>query len=304
MLGTPDGQQLHWEVVGDPDGPPLVHLHGGPGSGCTETTRRAYTDSGYRAVLLDQRGCGRSLPSAADPTTSLATNTTQHQLADLELLRDHLGVERWTVVGSSWGVTLGLAYAQAHPDRVRAMVLLAVTAGTRREVEWITQDMSRVFPREWERFASLVPKEERHDLPVAYTLLLADRDPDVRDRAARQWCAWEDVHVSLAPGWAPDPRFDNPAFRATYARLVTHYWSADHFLPDGAGVHPGMPRVHGIPAVLVHGRFDVSGPLDTAWRLHRAWSGSELVVLGDAGHGGTGFAQARADALARFRDLP
>jgi len=201
-------------------------------------------------------------------------------------------------------VTLGLAYAQAHPERVRAMVLMAVTAGTRREVEWITQDMSRVFPREWERFAGLVPEWERGDLPTAYARLLADPDARVRDRAAREWCAWEDVHVSLAPGWAPDPRFDDPAFRGTFARLVTHYWSADHFLPDGAGVHPGMARVHGIPAVLAHGRFDVSGPLDTAWRLHRSWPGSELVVLGDAGHGGAGFADARAAALDRFRTAP
>ncbi len=304
LLPTPDGQLLHWEVVGDPAGPPLLHLHGGPGSGCTTTTRRAYETSGYRAVLLDQRGCGRSLPSAADPTTSLATNTTQHQLADLELLRAHLGIDRWTVVGSSWGVTLGLAYAQEHPDRVRAMVLLAVTAGTRREVEWITQDMRRVFPREWERFADLVPEPERGDLPAAYARLLADPDPEVRDRAAREWCAWEDVHVSLMPGWQPDPRYDDPGFRMTFARLVTHYWSSDHFLPDGAGVHPRMARVHGIPAVLVHGRFDVSGPLDTAWRLQRAWPGSELVVLGDAGHGGNGFAEARAEALERFRVLP
>jgi len=303
VLATPDGQLLHWEVVGDPDGPALVHLHGGPGSGCTGATRRAYADSGHRAVLLDQRGCGRSLPSAADPATSLAANTTQHQVADLELLREHLGVERWTVVGSSWGVTLGLAYAQSHPHRVRAMVLMAVTAGTRREVEWITQDMGRVFPREWERFAGLVPEMERDDLPRAYARLLADSDPEVGDRAAREWCAWEGVHVSLMPGWAPDPRYDDPVLRTTFARLVTHYWSADHFLPDGAGVHPGMARVHGIPAVLVHGRFDVSGPLDTAWRLHRAWPGSELVVLGDAGHGGTGFAEARRDALAQFRRL-
>lgn len=230
-------------------------------------------------------------------------NTTDHLVADIERLRGHLGIERWVVVGVSWGVTLGLVYAERHPERVTAMVLGAVTSGTRREVAWITRDMGRVFPREWERFAAVVPGAERGgDLSAAYARLLADHDPQVRERAALEWGRREDVHVSLMPGWEPNPRFEDPQFRLVFARLVTHYWSHGCFLPDGE-VSAGMHRLAGTPGVLVHGRWDVSGPLDTAYVLHRAWPGSQLVILGDAGHGGTGFPEAMTAALDGFRYL-
>lgn len=292
-LLTRDGQELYWETVGDPHGPPAVYLHGGPGSGASEQARRYFT--GHRGVLMDQRGAGRSRPSAADPGTSLESNTTQHLVADLELLREHLGIDRWTVVGVSWGVTLGLVYAQTHPDRVDAMVLAAVTAGTRREIQWITREMGRVFPREWEAFARDLPPD---DLPAAYARLLDNTA--TRDAAAKAWCDWEDTHVSLMPGWSPDPRYEDPAFRYAFARMVTHYWAHDCFLAEGQ-VDRDLHRIAHIPAVLIHGRHDVSSPLDTAWRLHRAWPASELVVLGDAGHGGAGFADQIAAALARLR---
>lgn len=292
VLATRDGQELYWETVGDPHGRPAVYLHGGPGSGSGEHARRYFT--GYRGVLMDQRGAGRSRPSAVDPGTSLESNTTQHLVADLELLREHLGIDRWTVVGVSWGVTLGLVYAQTHPERVEAMVLGAVTAGTRREISWITRDMGRVFPREWEAFARDLPPDE---LPAAYARLLAD--PATRDAAAKAWCDWEDTHVSLMPGWSPDPRYQDPGFRYAFARMVTHYWGNDCFLTDGQ-VERDLRRISHLPAVLLHGRHDVSSPLDTAWRLHRAWPASELVVLGDAGHGGAGFAEQVTAALAHL----
>lgn len=301
MLPTEDGQRIYWETVGNQDGVPGLYLHGGPGSGCSARARTVFDRSAYRVVLFDQRGCGRSRPSASDPATVLDTNTTAHQIEDIERLREHLGVERWVVYGVSWGVTLGLAYAQKHPARVVGMVLAAVTAGRRREIDWVTRDMGRVFPREWERFRDAVPEAERAgSLSAAYARLLADPDAGVREAAARSWCMWEDTHVSLMPGWEPDPRFEDPAFRFLFARLVTHYWSNDCFLTGGEEVLSNMPALAGIPAVLLHGRYDVSSPLDTAWSLHRAWPASELIVLGDAGHGGSGFAEARAAALERF----
>ena len=183
------------------------------------------------------------------------------------------------------------------------MVLGAVTSGSRRETAWIVRDVGRVFPREWERFAAVAPEAERGgDLSAAYARLLADPDPLVRKRAALEWCRWEDVHVSLMPGWEPSPRYEDPQFRLGFARLVTHYWSHGCFLAE-AEVLAGVHRLAGIPGVLIHGRRDVSGPLDTAWALHRAWPDSQLVVLDDAGHGGAGFPEAMTAALDGFRGL-
>ncbi len=291
LLDVSDGHTLYWEAIGDPAGTPAVYLHGGPGSGCRPGVRRYFDPSVFRAVLFDQRGCGRSRPLADDPDTDLSTNTTAHLVADIERLREHLAIDRWVVVGVSWGVTLGLAYAQAHPDRVISMALGAITSGTAREVEWITRDMRRVFPREWERFVEPVPAAERDgNLAAAYARLLAHPDAAVRAHAASRWCEWEDTHVSLVPGWRPSPRFQDPTFRMIFARLVTHYWGSDHFLEDGQ-IRDGMARLATIPAMLVHGRYDVSGPLDTAWELSRLWTGSRLVVVDDAGHGGGSFVE-------------
>lgn len=303
LLEVTDGHALYWETVGNPAGTPAVYLHGGPGSGCTPGARRNFDPSAYRAVLFDQRGCGRSRPLASQPAADLSTNTTAHLVEDMERLREHLGIDHWVVVGGSWGVTLALVYAQRHPERVIAMVLGAVTSGTRRETDWITRDMGRVFPREWEQFAAAVPEADRDgDLAAAYAQLLADPDPRMRERAALQWCTWEDTHVSLMPGWAPNPWYADPEFRMVFARLVTHYWSHGCFLRDGE-VLANMHLLERIPAVLIHGRYDVSGPLDTAWHLHRAWPASKLVVLDDAGHGGGSFVSELVIALDAFRTL-
>ncbi|MPQ96713.1 prolyl aminopeptidase [Modestobacter sp. I12A-02628] len=300
MLDVGDGHRLYWQVSGTPDGKPAVVLHGGPGQGIAPGHRRQFDPARYRVVQFDQRNCGRSTPSATEPEVDLTANTTAHLVADVERLREHLGVDRWLVWGGSWGVTLGLAYAQAHPGRVTELVLAAVTSGTRRETDWITRDMGRVFPREWERFRDGVPAGERDgDLSAAYSRLLHASDPAVRARAARDWCDWEDAHVSLAPDWAPHLSTADPAFQLQFARLVTHYWSHGCFLADGVLLRDAG-RLAGIPAVLVHGRLDVSGPLDTAWQLHRAWPGSELVVVDDAGHGGSSMSEVLVAALDRF----
>lgn len=299
-LDVGDGQTVYWETVGNPEGTPALWLHGGPGSGSSPGARRLFDPDAYRAVLFDQRGCGRSRPLADHPGADLSTNTTTHLIEDIEQLRSHLGVERWVVAGVSWGVTLALAYAQAHPQRVSAMALAAVTAGTRREIDWITRDMRRVFPREWDDFAAVLPERDRAgDLAAGYGRLLADQTPGVAEAAATAWCRWEDTHVSLMPGWQPDPRYQDAQFRQVFARLVTHYWGNGCFLTDGQ-ILSGMHRIKDIPAVLIHGRYDVSGPLDTAWDLHRLWDASELVVLEDAGHGGPDMMTALVHALDRF----
>jgi proline iminopeptidase len=287
-LDVGGGHSLYWEVCGNPDGRPAVVLHGGPGSGCTPGLRRWFDPARHRVVLFDQRNAGRSRPWAGEPTVDLRANTTPHLIADVERLREHLGVDRWLVFGGSWGVTLGLAYAQAHPGRVTELVLAAVTSPDRWLLRWITRDMGRVFPREWERFRDGVPAADRDgDLAAAYSRLLHDPDPAVRARAAQDWCDWEDTHVSLAPDAEPSLSIADPAFQLAFARVVTHYWANGCFLDDGQLLRDAH-RLAGVPGLLVHGRFDVSAPLDTAWQLHRAWPGSELVVLGDSGHSGAG----------------
>jgi proline iminopeptidase len=298
MLDVGDGHSIYWDVRGRDDGKPAVVVHGGPGAP-SEGMPRLLDPAAYRIVVVHQRNCGRSTPSAADPATDLSTNTTDALVSDLERVRDHLGIDRWLVVGASWGVTLGLAYAVAHPGRVSELVLASVTSGEPREVEWITRDMGRIWPEAWERFVEGVPDGERGgNLAAAYARLLAGPDAEVREQAARDWCAWEDTHVSLAPGWSPDPRFADPEFRMVFARLVTHYWGNDCFLPDGF-LRASVGRLAGIPGVLITGRHDVSGPPAVAWELHRAWPGSELEILEEAGHG-LGTTNAVIEATDRF----
>jgi proline iminopeptidase len=300
MLDVGGGHSVYWEVRGNPQGTPAVVVHGGPGAP-SNGMPRLLDPAVYRIVVVHQRNCGRSTPSAADPATDLSGNTTAALVADMEAVRALLGIDRWVVFGASWGTTLSLAYAQAHPERVAAMVLLAVCTTTRREVGWITRDMGRIWPEAWARFRDGVPEADRDgDLAAAYSRLLESPDADVRKTAARGWCAWEDVHVSLDPGWRPNPRFEDPTFRMVFARLVTWYWSHAGFLPDGQLLRE-VGRLAGIPAVLIAGRHDVSGPADIAWQLHRAWPGSELVIAEDGGHGSGALTQDALDAaFARF----
>ncbi len=301
VLDVGEGHSIYWECCGNPDGKSAVYLHGGPGSGSTAGARAFFDPSAYSVVLFDQRGSGRSRPLASEPDADLSANTTAHLIEDIEALRQHVGVERWTVLGLSWGSTLGLAYAQAYPQRVNALVLAAVTTTSRREVEWVTGEVRRIFPEEWDRFAAAVPVHLR-ELPLvdAYATMLFDADPAVREHAAREWCAWEDVHVSLAPGHRPNPRYDDPEFRLRFARLVTHYWRHAAFLEDGQLLRDA-PLLDGIPGVLIHGRYDVSSPLETPWLLSRRWARSELHVIDEAGHGaGDAFGAAIVETLERL----
>jgi proline iminopeptidase len=300
MLDVGDGQQIYWEVSGNREGRPALFLHGGPGAGCSAGSRRFFDPAAYRIVVFHQRGCGNSRPLASDADADLTINTTAHLIADIEVIRKHLDVDRWTILGISWGTTLGLAYAQQYPDRVAGLVLGLVTATTRREVEWMTHDLRRLYPSEWDRFAAVVPDSLRH-LPLveAYAELLADPDPRVRDQAAREWVVWD--HAQM--GNAPSPKFDDPNVRLTYARIVTHYWRNGGFL-DEEQLLRDADRLEGIPGALIQGAHDVSCPLDTAWDLAKQWTTAELTIV-DAGHGSSrttpdAFAAAVTAALDRL----
>jgi proline iminopeptidase len=285
QLDVGDSHSVYWEATGNSDGKPVVVLHGGPGSGSSPLFRHLFDQTAYRIVQFDQRNCGRSTPHAADPETNLGANTTAHLVADCEQLREHLGIERWMVWGGSWGTTLGLAYGESHPDRVTEMILVNVGTTSRKEVEWITRSMGRLFPEQWARFVDVVPPSERDgDLSAAYARLLHDADSAVRERAARAWCEWEDTHVATYAGHQHDTRYDDPRFRMCFARIVTHYWSNAAFLEDGQLLRDAH-KLRGIPGVLINGRLDLSTPPDTAWQLAQEWPDAELVLTDDAGHG-------------------
>lgn len=291
---------MYWETCGNLEGEPVLFLHGGPGSGSSTGQRRLFDPARFRSVLLDQRGSGRSQPLAGDPAVDLSVNTTHHLIADIELLRNHLQIEKWHVVGFSWGTTLSLAYAESFPERIGGLVLGLVTTTSRREVAWITEGVGRIFPQQWERFSQAVPQEYR-SIPLidAYAEMLNSSDRAIRDHAAIEWCAWEDAHVSLTPGHQPSARFEDPAFRYRFARLVTHYWRNGAFLPEGQLI-ADAPKLNDISGTMIHGRLDVSSPLDTAWELNRLWTTGTLQILDDAGHGSEdSFPAAVIGALAR-----
>ena len=284
----PDHTQIYWELSGNPIGKPALFLHGGPGSGLgAGGYRRGFDPERYLIVGIDQRGCGRSLPLAVDSLDQLASNTTQAIIGDIEAVRKHLNVDRWLVAGISWGTTLALAYALTYPDRVTELVLAAVTTTSRAEVDWITETVGRLFPEAWARFDAQSGRGPGERVVEAYARRLAHGDKDDRDRAAQQWDDWEAVHISLDPNSRPGPLHADPTRRLVFATLVTHYWAHDGFLPSGGtSILERVEELAGIPAVLIHGRRDVSGPAVTPWALNQAWPASELVIIESEGHGG------------------
>jgi len=302
-LDVGDGHRVYWEQCGHQDGKPVVVLHGGPGSGCTSGMRRYFDPHAYRIILFDQRNCGRSTPHASDAAVDLTTNTTEHLLGDIERLREHLHVDRWVVYGVSWGSTLGLAYAERHPDRVMGMVLVGVTVGRRTEIDWLYRDVARLFPAEWERFRGGVPAAERGaDLVAAYRRLVEDADPAVRAKAAADWTDWDWATASVDATAARPARWSDPSFQMARTRICTHYFANDLWLEDGTLVDH-VDRLSGVPAVLINGRLDLQCPLATAWEVQKAWPGSELVIVDGAGHssGDAGMGDAIVAATDRLR---
>jgi proline iminopeptidase len=301
-LDVGDGNLVYWETCGNPHGKPAVVLHGGPGSGCSTGVRRFFDPSAYRIVLFDQRGCGRSTPHASDPRTDLSVNTTEHLLADIERLRQHLGIDRWLLFGGSWGSTLGLAYAERNPQRVTAIVLVGVTTTRRSEIDWLYRGVAPLFPAQWARFRAGASAADRDgDLVEAYYRLLKDPDPVVRAKAAKDWCEWESTLVSVDPDAKPESRRLQPAFQMAFARIVTHYFRHNAWLEDGILLR-NAGALTGIPGVMVQGRLDLGGPLVTAWELAQAWPDGELVVVSGAGHasGDPGMREAVIAATDRF----
>jgi proline iminopeptidase len=283
MLDVGDANHLYWESCGNPQGRVALVLHGGPGSGCTPMHRRWFDPQAYRIVLFDQRGCGRSVPHASDATADLLTNTTDRLLADIEQLRQLLGVDAWVVVGNSWGSTLALTYAERHRAQVAALILIAVTTTRPSEIDWLYGGVGRFLPEQWARFRDGLPASDRgRDLVEAYNRLLHDPDPDVRERAALRWCEWEDA-VASSSGGAPNPRYRDPRFRMAFARIVSHYFSHDAWLDDGELLR-GATALEQIPGVMIHGSLDLGSPLIMAWELAKVWSQGELVVVDGAGH--------------------
>ena len=267
MLDVGEGDLLYWETCGNPSGRAALVLHGGPGSGCTAWHRRLFDPNAYRVVLFDQRNCGRSTPHASEPDVDLSSNTTPNLVADIERLREHLGVERWLVTGGSWGSALALAYAERHPDRVTGMVLWGVNSARRAEFDWLFRGgVGVLFPEQWERLRNAVPDDKRDlDIVEAFGELLFDPDPDVRAHAAYEWCLWE----SATPSWPPSSdlaeRFQDPAFALAFARIVTHYVRHDAWLAHDVLLRE-IAALAEIPAILVQGRFDFQAPLGSAWR--------------------------------------
>ena len=293
---------MYWETRGNSNGRPVLIVHGGPGSGRPRNAHKLFDPEVFQIVLLDQRGCGNSVPSAADPATDMAHNTTEHLLADMETLREYLGVERWLLYGGSWASTLILAYAQRHPDRVNGIVLVGVTMTRPQEIDWLYHGLRLLLPNEWERFRTGVPAEDRDgSLVEAYRRLMENPDPAVRDQAARDWCAWEDAviaHEILGSPGRYSAKSD-PA-KLAFARICTHYFAHAAWLDDGQLLR-NAHRLKGIPGVLIHGRLDLSGPLLSAWELAQTWPDAELEIIDDSGHTGSpAMREAIVDSIARF----
>ncbi|GBQ97047.1 proline iminopeptidase [Gluconacetobacter liquefaciens] len=297
VLDTGDGHRVYWELCGNPDGIPVVFLHGGPGGGCTPAHRRLFDPARYRILLFDQRGCGRSTPHAG-----LDNNTTWHLVADIERLRVLTGAERWLVFGGSWGSTLSLAYAETHPERVTGLILRGIFTLRHAELLWYYQEgASWLFPDKWEQFQAPIPEAERGDMMAAYRRRLTDPDRAVRVEAAVAWSVWEGETLTLRPAPALSAQHADEDYALAFSRIENHYFVHGGWLEEGQLIRD-VARIRHIPAVIVQGRYDAATPMRTAWDLHRAWPEADFRLVDDAGHAVSepGIQTALLDATDRF----
>ena len=271
---------LYIEESGNPQGKAVVFVHGGPGGGCEPWQRQFFNPQKYRIVLFDQRGCGRSTPHA-----ELRENTTWDLVADMEKIRELLGIERWVVFGGSWGSTLALSYSVTHPQRCLALVLRGIFLLRRAEVDWFYQQgASWIYPDAWEHYTSVIPEAERGDFVRAYHQRLTSEDAAVRRAAARAWSIWEGATSKLFPSTDLVSRFGEDRFAEAFARIECHYFVNGGFFESDNWLLENVHRLKGVPGVIVQGRYDVVCPMKSAWDLHRAWPEAELHVVADAGH--------------------
>ena len=301
-LDTGDGNRIYYEELGNPAGKPALIVHGGPGGGASRKPMRVWDPERYRVIRFDQRNCGRSTPHASDPAADMSRNTTHHLIADMERLREHLGIERWLLNGGSWGSTLVLAYAVRYPERVTEMIIPGVTMCRPEETDWLYKGARIFFPEAWERFRSGVPEDERDgNLVQAYARLMESPDEGVRAQAARDWLAWEDAVISLEANGTPGAYSDRvPDAQVAFVRICAHYFGNNAWL-EADEILRKADRLKGIPGILIHGRNDIGCPVRTAWELAQAWPDARLVVIEDSGHTGSEtFAQAMIDATDEF----
>jgi proline iminopeptidase len=300
FLDRPDGNRIFYTLSGNPSGRPVLLLHGGPGSGISESARRHFDPARWLIIQFDQRGCGASTPHASDFETTLFDNTTDHLIDDMQALRERLGLRRVTLFGTSWGATLALAYATRFPHRVSGVVLAGVTTTRWSEIDWLYRGLGLFLPEAFKLFLAAIPAElSQHHPVVAYHRLLNDEDVAVRDKAALDWHLWEAGSVSADPDAGFPPRWRDRRYILARARICAHYfvhgaWLGDHELINAAG------RLAGIPGALIQGRLDLQGPPETAHLLHQAWPGSRLTMVEGAGHssGDQGMAAAIMEAIA------
>mmetsp|Transcript_23972 Transcript_23972/g.45108 ORF Transcript_23972/g.45108 Transcript_23972/m.45108 type:complete len:372 (+) Transcript_23972:3-1118(+) len=280
FLQVSDLHNIYWEQSGNPNGNPVVVLHGGPGGGCPPSYRTYFDPAKYRIIMFDQRGAGQSLPFA-----ELKENTTWDLVSDIEKVRVHLGVEKWVVFGGSWGSTLSLSYSQKHRDRVKALVLRGIFMCRRSELQFFYQEgTSHLFPDAWEKYIAVIPEVERHDMISAYYRRVTDDDPAVRLEAAKAWTTWEMSTSNLIPNEAKIAQGEDPKFAEAFARIETHYFVHGAFMRNDQQLLEDVDKIKDVPCTIVQGRYDVVCPMKSCWDLHRAWPEADVKVVSDAGH--------------------
>jgi len=278
-LKVDDVHEIYVEECGNEDGVPVIFLHGGPGAGCELYHRQLFDPEKYRIILFDQRGCGRSNPHA-----SLENNTTQHIIADMEMIRQELGVEQWVVAGGSWGSTLALAYAEAHPKNVSGLIVRGIFLATKKEIHWFYQEgASQIYPDYWEDFIQPIPEDERDNLLAAYHKRLTGENEIARMGAAKAWSLWEARTATLLPRASLLKHFNDPRNALSIARIETHYFMNNSFMEDDQLLN-NLSRIQHIPGYIIHGRYDMICPIKQAFDLHKAWLKSELFIVQGAGH--------------------
>ncbi len=281
FLRVSDLHEIYWEESGNPNGLPVIGLHGGPGGGSSPEMRRFFDPRVYRIILIDQRGCGKSTPHS-----ELRENTTWTLIEDIETVREHLGIEKWVVFGGSWGSTLSLAYAVTHTERVHALILRGIFLISKAEIQWFYQEgASRLFPDAYDRYVAPIPEDERGDLLTAFYKRLTGDDYAARIEAAKAWACWEGETITIQGPISRPKRFEEDDFADAFARIECHYFYNEGFLPkDEWLIEQVAEKLQDVPGVIVHGRYDVVTPLSTAWALKKAWPIADLSIVPGAGH--------------------